>query len=261
MRRFLPVPAAKWMGEGPVLLFLHGIGGNKDVFDPQLAAFSDKWRAAAWDMPGYGESELRESMTFELLADSLARLVDDLGVEDVDLVGHSMGGMVAQEFVARYPGKVRRLVLAGTSPAFGKPGGDWQKEFLAARLQPLDEGRTPADFATDLVEGMFGRNKDQKAMSRAALAMAELSADSYRAALNCIVTFNRLDSLADIHCPTLLISGSEDGNSPPKVVERMAQKIAGAEYVCMEGAGHLMTMEEPEAFNDIVRRFLDRHPI
>lgn len=261
MRRFLPVPAAKWMGEGPVLLFLHGIGGNKDVFDPQLAAFSDKWRAAAWDMPGYGESELRESMTFELLADSLARLVDDLGVEDVDLVGHSMGGMVAQEFVARYPDKVRRLVLAGTSPAFGKPGGDWQKEFLAARLQPLDQGRTPADFATDLVEGMFGRNKDEKAMSRAALAMAELSADSYRAALNCIVTFNRLDSLADIRCPTLLISGSEDGNSPPKVVERMAQKIAGAEYVCMEGAGHLMTMEEPEAFNDIVRRFLDRHPI
>lgn len=261
MKRFLPVPACKWSGEGPVLLFLHGIGGNKDVFEPQLAAFSEFCRAAAWDMPGYGESELRETMTFELLADSVAALVEDMGEEQIDLVGHSMGGMVAQEFVARYPQMVRRLVLAGTSPAFGKPGSDWQKEFLAARLQPLDEGKAPADFATELVEGMFGRNRDQKAMSHAALAMAQLPADSYRAALNCIVTFNRLDSLADIRCPTLLISGSEDTNSAPKVVERMAQKITGAEYVCMEGAGHLMTMEQPDAFNAIVREFLDRHPI
>lgn len=261
MKRFLPVPACKWMGEGPLLLFLHGIGGNKDVFDPQLPAFDDQWRAAAWDMPGYGESVLQGEMTFEMLADSVAQLADDLGEEQFDLVGHSMGGMVAQEFVARYPGRVRRLVLAGTSPAFGKPGGDWQREFLAARLQPLDEGRTPADFATELVETMFGNNKDQKAMSRAALAMAALSPETYRAALNCIVTFNRLESLSSIACPTLLIAGSEDNNAPPKVVERMAQKIAGAEYACMEGAGHLMNLEAADAFNGIVRDFLDRHPL
>ena len=84
MRRFLPVPAGKWMGEGPLLLFLHGIGGNKDVFDQQLPAFADGWRTAAWDMPGYGESELQGEMTFELLADSVAQLLDDLGEHDVD---------------------------------------------------------------------------------------------------------------------------------------------------------------------------------
>ena len=72
------------MGEGPLLLFLHGIGGNKDVFDQQLPAFADGWRTAAWDMPGYGESELQGEMTFELLADSVAQLLDDLGEHDVD---------------------------------------------------------------------------------------------------------------------------------------------------------------------------------
>lgn len=262
MKRLLPVPACKWMGEGPLLLFLHGIGGNKDVFDPQLPAFAEHWRAAAWDMPGYGESSLPGAeMSFEMLADSVALLADDLGEERFDLVGHSMGGMVAQEFTARYPERVRRLVLAGSSPAFGKPGGDWQREFLAARLQPLDEGQTPADFATTLVQSMFGRDKDQKAMSRAALAMAELSAETYRAALNCIVTFDRRESLAAIRCPTLLIAGSEDTNAPPAVVEKMAGKIAGAEYVCMDGPGHLMNLEAPDAFNDILRGFFDRHPV
>ena len=245
------------MGEGPLLLFLHGIGGNKDVFDQQLPAFADGWRTAAWDMPGYGESELQGEMTFELLADSVAQLLDDLGEHDVDLVGHSMGGTVAQEFIARYPDRVRRLALAGTSPAFGKPGGDWQKQFLSARLKPLDEGQTPADFASELVQGMFGQQRDEKAMSRAALAMAELSAASYRAALNCIVTFDRRESLAAIDCPTLLIAGSEDKNAPPEVMEKMAAKISGARYVLLEGPGHLMNMEEPEAFNETLRRFLD----
>lgn len=252
------VPAFAEAGSGPPLLFLHGIGGNRHSFARQLPAFADAWRAVAWDMPGYGETPLPERMTFAVLADAAAALIAALGEGPVAVVGHSMGGMVAQELVARHPDRVSALVLAGTSPAFGKPGGDWQKRFLADRLRPLDEGRVPADFADSLVDGMWGKAGREYRKPEARATMAALSAETYRAALNCIVTFDRRDALERIACPTLCLAAEEDSNAAPVVMEKMAARIPGAEYVCMPRAGHLMTVEDAEGFNAIVRDFLER---
>ena len=145
MRRFLPVPACKWMGEGPLLLFLHGIGGNKDVFDQQLPAFADGWRTAAWDMPGYGESELQGEMTFELLADSVAQLLDDLGEHDVDLVGHSMGGSFVNSLACARGDVLRAVAVVGGGYG-GVPGCRGQVAALVMhnpddRLVPVPAGQ------------------------------------------------------------------------------------------------------------------------
>jgi len=252
------LPSYKSEGEGPLLLFLHGIGGNRHSFDDQLPDFADRWRCVAWDMPGYGGSPLPDKLTFPMMADALANLMAHLNETTAVVVGHSMGGMVAQEFVAQHPDEVRALVLSATSPAFGKPGGDWQKEFLAARLAPLDQGKTPADFADELVAGMFGDKRDPAAMKRAVACMAALPAATYRAALTCIVGFDRRDALGRIDCPTLCLAADKDTNAPPVVLEKMAQKIPNGRYVCMPGLGHLANFEEPAAFNDIVRDFLLR---
>jgi len=250
------LPSFKEAGDGPLLVFLHGIGGNRHSFDDQLPAFADRWRCVAWDMPGYGGSPLPAALTFPAMADALARLLDHLGADDAAVVGHSMGGMVAQEFVARHPGRVRSLVLSATSPAFGKPGGDWQQQFLAERLKPLDAGKTPADFADRLVAGMFGDRAAPDAVARAAACMAALPAATYRAALECIVTFDRRDALGDVACPTLCLAGEKDGNAPPAVMERMAAKIPACRYHCMPALGHLANFEDPAQFNHIVREFL-----
>ena len=124
------IPSFVSQGVGPVLLFLHGIGGNCHSFDWQLPAFADRWRATAWDMPGYGESAPLDEMNFEDLAHAVARLLDHLKAPTATLVGHSMGGMVAQEFMVHYPGRTSAVVLSGTSPSFGKPGGDFQEWVL-----------------------------------------------------------------------------------------------------------------------------------
>ena len=149
-------PAYLESGTGQPMIFLHGIGGDKHSFDDQIPHFAETYRVISWDMPGYGDSELPDEMTFPVLADCLARMMDNLDIPSAIIVGHSMGGMVAQEFVRHYPERVDLLILSGTSPAFGKPGGDWQKTFLDARLAPLDQGQTPADFAEELVIGMLG---------------------------------------------------------------------------------------------------------
>ena len=110
------LPAFTTLGAGPTVLMLHGIGGGHLAFAPQVETLaSSGYRAVAWDMPGYGHSAPIEPYTFKGLAQRCIALIESLQCGDVVLVGHSMGGMVAQEVVARRPdlvsaaGAVRHL--------------------------------------------------------------------------------------------------------------------------------------------------------
>jgi 3-oxoadipate enol-lactonase len=208
-------------------------------------------------MPGYGDSAPLEAMTFAALADAVARLLDHLDLGSAVIVGHSMGGMIAQELALRHADRVRALVLANTSAAFGKPGGDWQREFLRQRLRPLDEGKTPADVAPALVPTMLGDDPDPRALERAVACMASISPAAYRAALHCLVEFDRRADLGAIRCPTLVLAGERDRVAPPEVVERLARAIAGARYELLPGVGHLANLERPDVFDAALGPFLD----
>ena len=251
------VPSFESRGDGPVLLFLHGIGGNRRAFDGQLPAFSDRWRAISWDMPGYGDSAPLAEMTYPNLADAVARLLDHLDAPTAAIVGHSMGGMIAQEFVIQHPGRTSALVLSATSPSFGKPGGKWQEWFLGQRLAPLDKGLSPADFAHELVPAMMSDNPPEAAVAAAMASMSALSSETYRSALHCLVTFNRRDKLGEIACPTLALAGDRDEAAPAAMMKNMASYIPNCRYHCLHGVGHLANLEDPEQFNRAVRGFLD----
>ncbi|MGE0736529.1 MAG: alpha/beta fold hydrolase [Alphaproteobacteria bacterium] len=251
-------PAYKSVGVGPrTVVFLHGIGGNRHSFDDQLPYFASGWRAVAWDMPGYGDSRHTGPLSFALLADALAALVDKLKAPRVAVVGHSLGGMIAQEFAARYPNRLSALVLFATSAAFGGKDDTFKNQFLAARLAPLDRGLTPADFAADVVGPMFGDATSAEIKARAVASMAAIKPDAYRAAVNCIVTFDRRAELKNIKCPTLVLAAERDPLAPPKSMQRMAADIPGARFETLPGVGHLANFEAPSLFNATVRTFLD----
>jgi pimeloyl-ACP methyl ester carboxylesterase len=252
-----PVPACAERGRGSrTLVFLHGIGGNHRAFVPQLERFSKNARAIAWDMPGYGASPPLDRMTFPGLAQALVALLDARGVKQAVVVGHSMGGMVAQELVASFPERVAALVLYATTPAFGAAGGDWQRQFLESRLRPLDEGKTPADLAPALVAGIVGEDPDPDGVAQAVECMSAISPDAYRAALHCLVTFDRRDSLGRVRCPTLALAAERDRVVSPEIVKRMAEAIPGAAYRLLPGAGHLANLERPAAFDAALEAFL-----
>ncbi|WP_416896844.1 MAG: alpha/beta fold hydrolase [Minwuia sp.] len=244
-------------GQGPAILFLHGIGGNADNWKLQIDALKDRYRCIAWNMPGYGGNPGKGQMSFDGMADALAGLLDKLGLEKAVICGLSMGGYLAQEFVARHPERVRGLILTCTSAAFGKPGGDFQTKFLTARLKPLDEGKTPADIAPELAAGMKGPEAGPEVETALIELMKRIPVDTYRAALNCLVTFDRREAVKDIGCPALLIAGENDTTAPAAVMERMAARIQGARFHVIPGAGHIANLEAPAETTRLIAGFME----
>ncbi len=262
----VPVPA--WDGRDgaaghaarPPVVLLHGIGGGKAQWPPQLDLLAAKgWRALAWDMPGYGESALPAGpFDFPVLAHSLVRLLDALEIERAVLVGHSMGGMVALEAMGLAPERIAGLVLACTSAAFGKPGGTWQQQFIAERVAPLDAGLGMAAVAARQVPRMMADSASATAREQAIAIMSAVPEATYRAALEALSRFDRRDVLPLIAVPTLLLAASDDGQAPAAVMERMATRIAGAEFAVLRDCGHLANLEQPVLFSEAVLEFLER---
>jgi 3-oxoadipate enol-lactonase len=240
----------------PPLVFLHGIGGTARVWRGQLDAFGDRYRAIAWDMPGYGGSAPLPSVSIAALASALKDFLHQVGAVKPILVGHSIGGMIVQQLLVHEPIIAEYVVLAQTSPAFGKPGGDWQKEFLEARLGPLDRGETMASLAPRVVADLVGDDADPAGIELACACMASVPEASYRAAMTSMLGFDLRKSLGQICVPALVIAGTKDKNAPAPMVKKMASFIPNATYVELEGVGHLVALEQPNEFNAVLDDFL-----
>lgn len=252
-------PAFVEQGQGDVaVLLLHGIGGGKAIWPATLAALAGAgFRAVAMDFPGYGDAS--GTPTLAAMAEAAAAAVARVGAARTVLVGHSMGGMVAQEVVARWPGTAAGLVLACTSARFGPADGAWQSRFVAERLAPLDAGLGMAGVAARLVPAMVSATAPAGALAEAVAVMSRVPQATYRAALQAIAGFDRRAGLGGIAVPTLLLAAAHDRTAPPEVMQRMASRVAGAEYACLAEAGHIANVEAPAAFNAALLSFLKRH--
>jgi 3-oxoadipate enol-lactonase len=240
----------------PPLVFLHGIGGAARAWRGQLDFFKHRYRTIAWDMPGYGGSAPLPTVSIAALADALQDFLQQVRAVKPILVGHSIGGMIVQQLLAKHPRIASAIVLAQTSPAFGKPDGDWQKAFIEARLGPLDRGETLAELAPSLVKNLVGDDPDIGGMELARDCMASVPEASYRATMISMLGFDQRNVLKDIVVPTLLLSGSKDKNAPAPMMAKMATNIPSARYFELEGVGHLANLEQPGAFNAALDSFL-----
>ncbi|WP_257168856.1 alpha/beta hydrolase [Bradyrhizobium sp. SRS-191] len=241
------------------LVFLHGIGGAARAWRGQLDHFGVHFHAVAWDMPGYGHSARLDAVSIATLADALQDFLTAIEAKQPILVGHSIGGMIVQDWLTKHPQAAAAVVLAQTSPAFGKADGDWQKSFIDARLGPLDRGATMALLAPDLVKELVGEDPDLAGMDVARSCMASVPEASYRASMLALLGFDRRQALQDLNVPTLVLSGSKDRNAPAPMMEKMASFIPGARYVELQGAGHLVNLERPGEFNAALDSFLNAH--
>jgi len=235
-------------GEGPLLLFLHGIGGRRQNWDPQLAFFSRKFKAAAWDARGYGDSDDYEGpLQFSVFSDDVLRVLDHFKVEKTNLIGLSMGGRIARNFALHHPERVDRLVLANTTPGFGSLTPQQVRDFVDQR-----RNADPLEQAKRLVSPRArpGAFDDLVASLRA------VHRESYLKTVEASVAQDLAAPLEQIQAPTLVVTSDEDTLYPPAIARDMVRRIPGAALALIEGAGHLSNMEQPERFNQVVLEFL-----
>ncbi len=240
------------------VVFLHGIGGGAGLWANQLASFAPRYRAISLDLPGYGGSQPLATTSIRSYAEAVASFVEVLGLRSPVLVGHSIGGMILQTYMADALGPIRAAILAQTTPAFGGKDPRWAEEFVAARLGPLDRGETMLSLAPSIAASLLGEDPDPGAFELAKTCVAGVPEATWRASVMALVGFDQREALGRIAVPTLLLAGTKDANAPASTMAKMAEKVRGSDYVCLEGIGHLAFAEAPEAFDRAVLDFLDR---
>jgi pimeloyl-ACP methyl ester carboxylesterase len=232
------------VGDGFPLLLLHGIGSNSRSWHRQLAGLSSEFTVIAWDAPGYGRSSDpagEPSMGF--YADRLRALIDALQLEAVFLLGHSTGGVIAQEFYRRHADYVRALILCDTRYV-------GSESTLNQRLNAI-RTMTPAELAAERAPKLLSRSASTQLVREVESIMSEVRPASYEYAAIALARSDTRDVLRKLSVPTLLIWGSEDEITP------LWEDIpTGARLEIIPNAGHLCYSEQPETFNAIVREFL-----
>lgn len=245
---------------GTPLVLLHGMGSTADVWLPQLAHFGRTRQTIAWTAPGYGTSPALDSLDWAGLAAALADMLDALELPRVHLLGHSIGGMVAQSFCHHYPHRVASLILSATSAGFGSTDPHWQDDFLRQRTEPLAKYSSFAQAAPDMLAGFMGPNITEPMRQLALISASQIEKERYIDYMRLLVTFNRKADLERITVPTLLLAGELDNQAPPKGMKRMADSMPNAQFQELAGVKHMANLENPQHFNQVLDAFLAQHP-
>jgi len=247
-------------GQGELLLLLHGIGGNRHNWQDQWAAFTPHFHTVAWDARGYGDSDDYEGpLAFADFTHDVLRVLDYFAAPKVHLAGLSMGGRIAMEVAVHYPERLHTLTLIDTHPGFAHLSEADKAAFVRSRTQPLLEGQHPRQMAELVAPTLVGSQASAQVVHRLVDSMAALHITSYIKAIHATIQTQCLETLHTVQVPTHVIVGAEDRLTPPTVAREIAATIPGAELTIIEQAGHLVNIEQPEAFNHAVLNFLLRY--
>jgi pimeloyl-ACP methyl ester carboxylesterase len=252
---------------GPLVLFLHGIGGSRQNWLPQVRAAGSLMRAASLDLRGYGDSALgaSQSMIEDYCADIL-RVRDALGAEKLVLVGLSYGSWIATSFAMRHPELLAGLVLSGGCTGMSEAGVEEREAFRKSRQVPLDAGQTPANFAPNVVQVLAGPNASEAVRAELFASMAAIPSATYRDALTCFTNPPERFDFSRLTMPVLMMTGEYDRLASPAEIRGVAHRIhdavpmADVRYETIADAGHVCNVEQPAAYNSILLDFLRKLP-
>jgi pimeloyl-ACP methyl ester carboxylesterase len=210
-------------GTGPALVLLNGLTRPLESWDPFVKAMSGR-TIVRFDVPGVGDSPTSLlPQTIGKMAEITSQVLDEIGLDRVDVLGLSHGGAVAQEFAARFPKRVRRLVLVSTSCGVGSTLGSW------SALSSLLSFRDVSSWS-----GLVGAFWHSAAISN----------------------WSSIPFLGSILAPTLVVCGDDDPVVPPANSRALAQRIPNARLVMLAGGHDLQSTEPAQALARVVENFL-----
>lgn len=248
-------------GKGKAILFLHGFTGSHQDWDNQIEAIKDDYRCLRLDFRGHGRSEApktEEGYSIYHNSEDVYQLLSQLGVNRCCLVGHSMGGFTALQFVLDHPEKVAALVLVDTS------SGEWDVDPGAAELRAkvtdlaLTEGLEAA-FEYDVANNPMRTKRFEKRPELRETSRRKTLQTSVEGYVHVPKSFNTwkpvTDRLAEIRVPTITIRGEADTGFI-RASQILEDSIAGSKLIVVPEAFHNPHEESPEFFNEIFTKFL-----
>ena len=249
-----PAPriAVSYAGSGPLVLFLHGIRGNRGNWKHQIDAVAARgFTAAAWDARGYGDSDDYDTpLNFrDHFVGDVLRVAAHFQAQKFHLVGLSMGGRIARNVGIYHPDRLYSLTVVNANPGFNAMSAEEVRRFVTERTT-----RTPQSM-----RNLLGSKPREGAYEELMSGLDKIRDHSYRKTLEASVAQDRDAPIERISVPTRVIAGDEDRVYSPELARSMARRIPGAELVLMKRTGHLANLERPERFNEILLEFLLRH--
>jgi 3-oxoadipate enol-lactonase len=248
-------------GTGELVLFMHGIGGNRTNWTRQVQNFGEHCLAVAWDARGYNGSEDYDGeLDFSDFARDILRLLKFYGRKKLHLVGLSMGGRIAQDFYALFPQHVATLTIVASFTGFQNFSDADRQKFLSLRLKPLvEEGKEPRDIAPVVAKTLCSPNATEEQYQRLVASMAALHKGSYIKTVKATTLYDRTAELDRIAVPTLLVFGEADTLTTADMGRQMHARIKGSKLVVVPKSGHLVNLEQPDAFEAALEPFLFQH--
>jgi pimeloyl-ACP methyl ester carboxylesterase len=257
------------MGEGPAIVFVHGLSGSWPNWLEQLPVFARDHRVITMDLPGFGHSPMpTETITISLYARILDGLLETLQVSAATLVGNSMGGFVSTELAIAFPQRVERLVLISAA------GISTYRHRRVERIEPYLRRVAPmlaaytgwtaarSDWMSrraglrNLSLGFVTRHPSRLPAPLAAEQIRGAGKPGFMQALRANIDYPIRERLPEIACPTLIVWGDEDKVIPVSDASVFEELIPDSRKVIFEDTGHMAMLERPAAFNELLARFM-----
>jgi pimeloyl-ACP methyl ester carboxylesterase len=249
-------------GDGAPLLLIAGLASDSQSWQPVIGDLASRFHVITLDNRGSGRTIPQESATsIRAMADDCIALIGHLGLRSVNLLGHSMGGFVAQECAIRHPERVDKLVLVATSAANSKRNDALFRGWAATFEKPAVDLEC---WFRELFDWIFSERFLENAQTVAAAVDFALaypypqSARAFRNQVEAIAEFDSADRLGKIEAQALVLAAREDRLFPFDICSRFAMKIPRLEFIGIDGAAHSFHVETPAALTKPVLEFLSR---
>lgn len=245
-------------GDGPPLLLVAGMGGTANYWGEQVDHFAQTRTVIVYDQRGTGRTAHERVESIEQLRDDLLALLDALGFDAVDYVGHSTGGNIGQIIAIENPDRLRRLVIYASTTH-----GDAYRSKVWKVRRSILENQGPELYG-DMTSLMLypprwiAENADKLEKQQAAQVAMRAPVQVMTSRIEAVQAFDRRSELSRINTPTLVICARDDQQTPIYFSEAIADGIPDAEFRVIDCGGHACSRTVPDEFNLVVAEFLER---
>jgi pimeloyl-ACP methyl ester carboxylesterase len=242
------------VGKGFPLVLVHGFLGSSDMWKPQINFFKKNFRVITPDLPGFGKSNKLKSLNrIQSIANLLLENLQNKQINKFHLLGHSMGGMIAQEMAKKKGDKISKLVCYSTGPRGEMPG----------RFETVDQSRKNLKkkglkiVARNIAKTWFTKEEDSKYFKMCIEAGKQTSAEAADNALIAFINWNGVDTLKNIKNETLIVWGDQDKSYGIKEIKLLKRNILNSSLTIFKGCAHNVHLEKVDKFNNKIIEFLN----